>query len=99
MNPQEPSRSIPMTVAPTSAEAEKNRGERLSVSLKAAYGTGALVDGMASTALNMFLFFYMTAVCGLSGTLAGLSLVMALVIDSFADPLIGSFSDHTHSRW
>jgi GPH family glycoside/pentoside/hexuronide:cation symporter len=81
------------------AEAEKNRRTHLGPFIKSSYGSGALVDGMTSTAVNTFLFFYMTAVCGLSGSLAGLSLVIALVIDSVADPLIGSLSDNTHTRF
>src|SRR5258708_36227038 len=86
-------------IAPSNAQAELNRKTHLGTLAKTIYGSGALVDGMASTAINTFLFFYMTAVCGLSGSLAGASLVVALLIDSAADPLIGSFSDNTHSRF
>lgn len=71
----------------------------LSFRLKSAYGVGAMVDGLVSTAVNLYLFFYLTAVCGLSGSLTGTSLFVALVIDAIADPLIGSMSDHHRSRW
>jgi GPH family glycoside/pentoside/hexuronide:cation symporter len=71
----------------------------LSFRLKTAYGVGAMVDGLVSTAVNLYLFFYLTAVCGLSGSLTGTSLFVALVVDAVADPLIGSMSDHHRSRW
>lgn len=80
--------------ASSNVEAELNRRTRLTFLQKTTYGSGALADGMANAALG-FLFFYMTAVCGLSGAMAGASLVIALLIDSIADPLIGSLSDNT----
>jgi Na+/melibiose symporter-like transporter len=78
------------TTARTNAEAGLARQTHLGSAQKLTYGSGALVDGMTSTAVDTFLFFYMTAVYGLPGPLAGVSLVAALVIDSIADPLIGS---------
>ena len=71
----------------------------LSTAFKAAYGTGQCVESLANVLLNTFLFFYLTNVCGLSGTLAGLALFLALSIDAVADPLIGSFSDGLSSRF
>ena len=85
--------------AQSNADAALARQTHLGPVIKTIYGSGALVDGMVSTAVNGFLFFYMTAVCGLSGSLAGSSLVAALVIDSIADPLIGSLSDNTHTPY
>lgn len=66
---------------------------------KLSYGAGAVIDGVTSASLTYFLLFYLTGVCGLSGTLAGLSTMLALVLDAFADPLIGLVSDNTRSRW
>jgi len=86
------------TLAQSSTDAERNRQSHLSRLTKIIYGSGAMVDGMAGAALG-FLFFYMTAVRGLSGTLAGASMVIALLVDSAADPLIGSLSDATRSRF
>ena len=82
--------------AHSSAQAELNRKKHLNSLQKLVYGSGALADGMANTALG-FLFFYMTAVRGLSGTIAGASFVIALLVDSFADPLIGTLSDNTRT--
>ena len=38
--------------------------------MTAIYGTGTLADSTTNTALNLFLFFYLTAVCGLPNSLA-----------------------------
>jgi len=72
---------------------------KLSLATKAIYGTGQFVDSVSGTALATFLFFYLTAVCGLSGSLTGTSLFLALMVDAFVDPFVGSISDNTQSRW
>ena len=65
---------------------------------KIAYGIGAMVEGVSAQAIALFLFFYATAVCGLSSALAGAALAVGLVLDAIVDPLIGSTSDGWHSR-
>jgi glycoside/pentoside/hexuronide:cation symporter, GPH family len=72
---------------------------RLPMLTKVTYGTGQFVDSISSTAINTFLLFYLNEVCGLSGVLAGASLGIALVVDAFVDPLMGSVSDNTNSAW
>lgn len=62
------------------------------------YGAGALVEGTTTAAMTYFLLFYLTSVCGLSGTAAGTALLIGLLIDAVADPLIGLLSDNTRSR-
>jgi GPH family glycoside/pentoside/hexuronide:cation symporter len=71
----------------------------LPVSVKAIYGTGQFVDSVSSTALGTFLLFYLTVVCGLSGSLTGTSIFVALLVDAFVDPFVGSISDNAQSRW
>ncbi len=44
------------------------------------------------------MLFYVTAVCGLPGVLAGVALGAGLVVDAVVDPLIGSLSDGWRSR-
>ena len=82
------------SVAPPQTDAPA----RLGVGFKSLYGAGQFVDGTVSTALTYFAFFYLSAVCGLSGTLAGTSAFIALTIDSVVDPAIGLLSDNTRSR-
>lgn len=63
------------------------------------YGVGSIAEGTKETAFNVFLLFYYNNVLGLSGTLAGLAIFLALCVDALVDPLIGSLSDKTRSRW
>lgn len=74
------------------------RKQPLGLGFKALYGSGSLVDGVSNGALTYFLLFYLTAVCGLSGTAAGAALLIGLLVDAFADPAIGLLTDHTRSR-
>ena len=66
---------------------------------KAAYSTGDLAEAVTSVSLGQFLLFYLTAVVGLSGSLAGTALALTLVVDAVVDPLVGYVSDNTRSRW
>jgi GPH family glycoside/pentoside/hexuronide:cation symporter len=70
---------------------------RLPLGRKMGYGAGQLVDLVVGSMLNIFVLFYVTAVCGLPGGLAGLSLGAGIVVDAVMDPLIGSLSDSCRS--
>lgn len=64
-----------------------------------AYGVGQIAEGIKNHAFTAYLLFYYTSVLGLSGTLAGAALMIALVFDAVTDPLVAVLSDRTHSRW
>lgn len=70
----------------------------LSLRLKVSYGLGEMAEGVKTAALETFLFFYYTQIIGLSGSLVGLALLIALLFDGITDPLIGSMSDNVRSR-
>lgn len=74
------------------------RSQRLRLSTLAVYGSGMLVQDSLALGLGTLLLFYLTVVCGLSGSAAGIALGFALVVDSFVDPLVGSISDNSRSR-
>jgi GPH family glycoside/pentoside/hexuronide:cation symporter len=82
---------------PTTAAAGHDRP--LTAREKATYAAGDVAEGGLNFALATFLLFYLTAVCGLPGSLAGLALFLSLMVDSVLDPIIGYMSDHTRSRW
>lgn len=63
------------------------------------YGFGQLPEGVKTAAFGFFLLFYYNQVLGLSGSLAGIALFIALCFDAVTDPLVGSWSDFTRSRW
>ena len=75
------------------------RRETLGVGLLGVYGSGAMVEAVCTFCLSTLLYFYLTAVCGMAGTAAGGALAIALVVDSAIDPLVGSLSDNSRSRF
>ena len=69
-----------------------------SKAIKLLYGFGQMAQsGGFDTAIG-FIFFYYTAVLGLSGALVGAALAVSLAFDAVVDPLIGSWSDNLKSR-
>lgn len=71
---------------------------RLPVSTKIAYGIGQVGEGIKSRGFDFIVFFYFTQVLGLSGSLAGLAVAIALVFDAFTDPIAGHLSDNWKSK-
>lgn len=82
---------------PSPADASLRR-QPLSARLRLAYSFGAGPDAMINTALNVFLLYYLTSICGLAPALAGFAVAAGLVIDAVLDPWIGMRSDHCRSR-
>tara|TARA_B110000459_G_scaffold178482_1_gene203762 strand:- start:729 stop:1064 length:336 start_codon:yes stop_codon:yes gene_type:complete len=71
----------------------------LSAREKWSYAVGNVPFSVKETAFANFVVFYYTQVNGLSGSLAGLAMFMALVWDAITDPIVGSWSDNFRSRW
>ncbi|MBT7537695.1 MAG: MFS transporter, partial [Gammaproteobacteria bacterium] len=67
--------------------------------LRLGYGVGQLPEGIKSAAFGFYLLFFFNQVLGLSGTLAGIAVFIALCIDALSDPIVGSWSDSTVSRY
>jgi GPH family glycoside/pentoside/hexuronide:cation symporter len=66
---------------------------------KTLFAAGDIVDGTINFGIGVFIFYYLTAVCGLSGTVAGGLLAVSTICDAIVDPLIGSISDNTRTRY
>lgn len=73
--------------------------DRLPVRIKGAYGLGEIGEGIKTSALETFLFFFFAQVVGLPGVLTGLALLLALLVDAVVDPLVGAWSDRTRTRF
>ncbi|MEM7000029.1 MAG: MFS transporter [Pseudomonadota bacterium] len=71
----------------------------LSWRIRILYAFGQLPEGVKTAAFGFYLLFYYNQVLGLSGSLAGIALFVALCVDAISDPLVGSWSDFTKSRW
>jgi glycoside/pentoside/hexuronide:cation symporter, GPH family len=92
--------AIPEVVPQRAESAVSNKApEKLGTLFKAGYGSGQLVESYSGILLNTFLFYYLTNVRGLSGSLTGLAMFISLAIDAIADPVIGSISDNLVTRW
>jgi Na+/melibiose symporter-like transporter len=72
---------------------------KLSIPTKFAFGIGQAAEGIKNSGFNLFVLFYYNQVLGLSGTLTGLALGIAIVCDAITDPVAGSLSDRARTRW
>ena len=72
---------------------------QLPLSTKLTYGFGSIAEGVKDAAFRTFLLFYYNQVLGLPGWMGGAAAAIALVVDAIVDPLIGSLSDGTRTRW
>jgi len=65
---------------------------------KVAFGVGSAAESAIMIAFNTFNFLFYNNVLGLSGTLCGLAVTIALIGDALLDPIVGSLSDRTRSK-
>ena len=63
------------------------------------YGFGSIAYGVKDNGFSYFLLFYYNQVLGLSGAYAGAAILIAMIFDAVSDPLVGVWSDNTHSKW
>lgn len=61
--------------------------------------SGVPTAGIVSNGIDYFLFFFYSQLLGLSASLTGLALSIALACDAVSDPVIGYLSDNWQSRW
>ncbi|MFT5098125.1 MAG: GPH family glycoside/pentoside/hexuronide:cation symporter [Candidatus Azotimanducaceae bacterium] len=71
----------------------------LSWRVRLMFAVGQIPEGVQSTSFGFFLLFFYNQVLGLSGFLASLAIVIALLVDAVSDPIIGSWSDSIRHRW
>ena len=72
---------------------------RLPLRTKLGYGVGDLGGNLFFTIMGFWLLNFVTDTLGLAASLAGLALLVGRVWDAVTDPLMGSLSDRTVSRW
>jgi GPH family glycoside/pentoside/hexuronide:cation symporter len=66
---------------------------------KWSYAIGNMPFAVKDAAFIHFVVFYYTQVQGISGSLAGLAMFIAISWDAISDPIVGSWSDTFKSRW
>lgn len=76
----------------------QNEG-RLSVPTKLFYGLGSVAFGVKDQGFSYLLLIFYNQVVGLPSATVGLAIMIALIVDSFLDPIMGQVSDNWRSRW
>lgn len=71
----------------------------VSTSSKLSFGMGSAAEGIKNVAFSLFLLFFYVQVHGLSASLAGTALFIALCFDAISDPVAGYISDAWRSKW
>lgn len=82
-----------------SAKPEVSTAERVPWVARLAYSLGNVCEAVLSRAFELFVLFFYTQVLGLSGSIAGIAILLAMICDAVTDPLVGSYSDRLKSRW
>lgn len=84
---------------PAEFRREKVRIGKVPISTKLFQGMGALPGSHKDLAFGTFLLLYYSQILGIPATSASIVLAIALVVDAFADPLVGAYSDNFRSRF
>ena len=71
------------------ASEETTESMRLSFGTKLAFGSGAIAEAVYMGLFNTFITIFYNQVIGLSNTLIGLAIMLALIGDALTDPVVG----------
>ena len=71
----------------------------LSTKFKFNYSVGGIANGIKTDTFTFFLLFFYSRVIGLDPLLASSAIALALLIDSFTDPIMGVISDRTNTKY
>jgi GPH family glycoside/pentoside/hexuronide:cation symporter len=77
----------------------ESRLKPLSALHRYSYAVGAIANGIKNVAFTAYLMFFYNQVIGISAGIVSLAVSLTLIVDAFADPFIGRWSDNTRSRW
>ena len=66
---------------------------------KVSYGLGSTAEALVFTATSSFTLLFYNQVRGLDAGAIGIALAAGLIANAIFDPLVGSWSDRTRSRW
>ncbi|MCP4752294.1 MAG: hypothetical protein GY866_15485 [Proteobacteria bacterium] len=72
---------------------------KVKASVKFFYGIGSTIEILQGQIFNILLFFYYVQALGLSGTLAGTATFFSMFADAVSDPVVGSLTDRSKSKY
>jgi Na+/melibiose symporter-like transporter len=73
--------------------------DRVPWGARLAYSLGNVCETVLSRSFELFVLFFYTQVRGMSGSIAGVAILAAMIADAVTDPLVGSYSDTLKARW
>lgn len=71
----------------------------LTVKSKVSYALGSTAEALVFTTTSSFTLLFYNQVRGIDAGLVGTALALGLFVNAFVDPMVGSWSDRTRSRW
>ncbi|MFN3584489.1 MFS transporter [Phenylobacterium sp.] len=74
-------------------------GERLPMKTKLAFGLGGTAEMVVLYSVSSFALLFYSQILGVPAHLVGLAISASFVFDAISDPIVGSISDRTKSRW
>jgi GPH family glycoside/pentoside/hexuronide:cation symporter len=76
-----------------------DKEKKLPLKTKLGYGVGDLGGNLFFTVIGFWLMNYLTDSVGLSGTFAGIVMMIGKGWDAITDPVVGFLSDKTKTKW
>ena len=73
-------------------------GEQLPLRTRLAYAIGEMGEIVFLGMFNTFIVIYYNQVVGLSNSLIGIAIMLAMIGDAISDPMVGMISDRWRSR-
>jgi Na+/melibiose symporter-like transporter len=70
-----------------------------SLRTKLYYGFGSIAFGVKDQGFAYFLLFFYNQVIGAPSQWVSSAIALALIVDAFADPIVGQVSDNLRTRW
>lgn len=89
----------PSPAEPAAVDDHVAPGDRVPLGVKVAAGSGEAAINLGINLPKQFAFPIFNLVLGVSPTLLGIALFVPRLWDALIDPLMGSISDNTRSRW
>ncbi|MHA1467847.1 MAG: MFS transporter, partial [Promethearchaeota archaeon] len=78
---------------------EKNDLDTYSTKKAAAYSIGQIVNNASYQTFSLLVFTFYFTIVGLNVILITIAFLIWSVWNSINDPLLGSISDRTHTKW
>lgn len=82
----------------TNTELSPPIATKLSFGTKLAFGSGAVAEAVYHGLFNTFITIFYNQAIGLSNTLIGVAIMLAMIGDALTDPLVGIVSDRWRSK-